>query len=229
MSRRIRSPRSPHLPPSTERTVRWSRASAAGSIPARLTSSTSSSTWSSSTSRSSTPRGHQRKLHPLAADGGAAQACLGGGDPPQGPHSRQAPGADTRRAKLVAAVSLWVVAAGSKLVVLELVDLVFGDAVSLGGFWWRHEHEARDQQRRRTGPGFQLRGQQPVDRSPGFDDDLRGPVYSAVVSADGRPARHGRTASTARRRARSAASATQSSPASTPSLSSTTFATVPSP
>jgi hypothetical protein len=27
-----------------------------------------------------------------------------------------------------------VVAAGSKLVVLELVDLVFGDAVSLGGF-----------------------------------------------------------------------------------------------
>ena len=42
--------------------------------------------------------------------------------------------ADTRRAKLVAAGSLWVVAAGSKLVVLELVDLVFGDAVSLGGF-----------------------------------------------------------------------------------------------
>jgi hypothetical protein len=29
---------------------------------------------------------------------------------------------------------LWAVAAGSKLVVLELVDLVFGDAVSLGGF-----------------------------------------------------------------------------------------------
>jgi hypothetical protein len=42
--------------------------------------------------------------------------------------------ADTRRAKLVAAVALWMVAAGSKLVVLELVDLVFGDAVSLGGF-----------------------------------------------------------------------------------------------
>ena len=42
--------------------------------------------------------------------------------------------ADTRRAKLAVAVSLWVVAAGSKLVVLELVDLVFGDAVSLGGF-----------------------------------------------------------------------------------------------
>lgn len=42
--------------------------------------------------------------------------------------------ADTQRAKLALAVSLWVVAAGSKLVVLELVDLVFGDAVSLGGF-----------------------------------------------------------------------------------------------
>jgi len=42
--------------------------------------------------------------------------------------------ADTRPAKIVAAVSLWAVAAGSKFVVLELVDLVFGDAVSLGGF-----------------------------------------------------------------------------------------------
>ena len=42
--------------------------------------------------------------------------------------------ATTPRAKVMAAVSLWVVAAGSKLVVLELVDLVFGDAVSLGGF-----------------------------------------------------------------------------------------------
>jgi hypothetical protein len=42
--------------------------------------------------------------------------------------------ATTRRIKVAAALSLWVVAAGSKLVVLELVDLVFGDAVSLGGF-----------------------------------------------------------------------------------------------
>lgn len=42
--------------------------------------------------------------------------------------------ATTKRGKVVAALSLWVVAAGSKLVVLELVDLVFGDAVSLGGF-----------------------------------------------------------------------------------------------
>ena len=42
--------------------------------------------------------------------------------------------ATTRRTKIVAALSLWVVAAGSKIVVLELVDLVFGDSVSLGGF-----------------------------------------------------------------------------------------------
>ncbi|MFC4784900.1 hypothetical protein ACT8ZV_10510 [Nocardioides sp. MAHUQ-72] len=42
--------------------------------------------------------------------------------------------ATTRRGKAVAGMALWVVAAGSKLVVLELVDLVFGDAVSLGGF-----------------------------------------------------------------------------------------------
>lgn len=42
--------------------------------------------------------------------------------------------ADSHRAKLAAGISLWVVAAGSKLVVLELVNLVFGDAVSLGGF-----------------------------------------------------------------------------------------------
>lgn len=43
--------------------------------------------------------------------------------------------ATSRGGKLAAAVSLWAVAAGSKLVVLELVDLVFGDAVSLGGFF----------------------------------------------------------------------------------------------
>jgi hypothetical protein len=42
--------------------------------------------------------------------------------------------ATTPRAKISAGILLWVVAAGSKLVVLELVDLVFGDAVSLGGF-----------------------------------------------------------------------------------------------
>nr|WP_269813456.1 hypothetical protein [Ornithinimicrobium sediminis] len=42
--------------------------------------------------------------------------------------------ATTRRAKAAAGVLLWVVAAGSKVLVLALVDLVFGDAVSLGGF-----------------------------------------------------------------------------------------------
>jgi hypothetical protein len=42
--------------------------------------------------------------------------------------------ADSRLAKAGSALLLWVVAAGSKLVVLALVDLVFGDKVSLGGF-----------------------------------------------------------------------------------------------
>lgn len=42
--------------------------------------------------------------------------------------------ATTKRGKATAGGMLWLVAAGSKLVVLELVDLVFGDAVSLGGF-----------------------------------------------------------------------------------------------
>ena len=42
--------------------------------------------------------------------------------------------ATTPRAKTVAALTLWVVAVASKILVLELVDLVFGDSVSLGGF-----------------------------------------------------------------------------------------------
>jgi hypothetical protein len=42
--------------------------------------------------------------------------------------------ATSRRGRVAAAAALWVVAAGSKLVVLALVDVVFGDAVSLGGF-----------------------------------------------------------------------------------------------
>lgn len=42
--------------------------------------------------------------------------------------------ARTRVGKVVAAALLWVVAAGSKVVVLAVVDLAFGDAVSLGGF-----------------------------------------------------------------------------------------------
>lgn len=37
-------------------------------------------------------------------------------------------------AKLTAALLLWATAAGSKIAVLELVNLVFGDAVSLGSF-----------------------------------------------------------------------------------------------
>ncbi len=42
--------------------------------------------------------------------------------------------ATTKRGLVAATLALWVLAAGSKLVVLELVDVVFGDAVSLGGF-----------------------------------------------------------------------------------------------
>jgi hypothetical protein len=42
--------------------------------------------------------------------------------------------AQTRTGKVVAGLGLWVVAAGSKLVVLLLVDVVFGSSVSLGGF-----------------------------------------------------------------------------------------------
>lgn len=36
--------------------------------------------------------------------------------------------------RVTAGLLLWLVAAGSKIVVLEMVDVVFGDAVSLGGF-----------------------------------------------------------------------------------------------
>jgi hypothetical protein len=36
--------------------------------------------------------------------------------------------------KVIAAVLLWLVLVGSKFLVLELVDLVFGSRVSLGGF-----------------------------------------------------------------------------------------------
>ena len=42
--------------------------------------------------------------------------------------------ASTRTKKVTSAVLLWVVAVGSKLVVLWLIDIVFGGAVSLGGF-----------------------------------------------------------------------------------------------
>lgn len=36
--------------------------------------------------------------------------------------------------KVIGGISLWLVAVGSKLLVLELVDLVFGGSVDLGGF-----------------------------------------------------------------------------------------------
>jgi hypothetical protein len=42
--------------------------------------------------------------------------------------------ARTRGGRIVAATALWLVAVGSKFAVLELVDLVFGDSVQLGGF-----------------------------------------------------------------------------------------------
>jgi len=43
--------------------------------------------------------------------------------------------AETPIGKVVAAVMLWVVLFGSKFLVLEAVGLVFGDRVSLGGFF----------------------------------------------------------------------------------------------
>ncbi|UMG91824.1 hypothetical protein [Nocardioides sp. TF02-7] len=43
-------------------------------------------------------------------------------------------GATTRVGKVAFAAALWAVAAGSKLVVLRLIDVIFGGSVSLGGF-----------------------------------------------------------------------------------------------
>lgn len=42
--------------------------------------------------------------------------------------------ANTRLAKGAIAIGLWLFAMGSKFVVLALIDVTFGDAVSLGGF-----------------------------------------------------------------------------------------------
>jgi hypothetical protein len=42
--------------------------------------------------------------------------------------------ANSRPVKMAIGLGFWVVAAGSKFVVLKLEDLLFGDAVSLGGF-----------------------------------------------------------------------------------------------
>lgn len=44
-------------------------------------------------------------------------------------------GAPTRAGKAIGALTLVVLLPGSKLLVLWLVDVIFGDAVSLGGFW----------------------------------------------------------------------------------------------
>lgn len=43
-------------------------------------------------------------------------------------------GASSALGKVGAGVLLWAVLVGSKFVVLEVIDLVFGDRVSLGGF-----------------------------------------------------------------------------------------------
>lgn len=43
--------------------------------------------------------------------------------------------AETPAAKVGSGLLLWLLLVGSKFVVLELVAIVFGDSVSLGGFW----------------------------------------------------------------------------------------------
>ncbi|MEZ5118070.1 MAG: hypothetical protein R2737_17555 [Candidatus Nanopelagicales bacterium] len=43
--------------------------------------------------------------------------------------------ASTTRGRVVAALLLWLLLVASKFLVLEAVALVFGDRVSLGGFW----------------------------------------------------------------------------------------------
>jgi hypothetical protein len=43
--------------------------------------------------------------------------------------------ATTPLGKVVAAISLWLVLVGSKFAVLEAIDVVFGNRVSLGGFF----------------------------------------------------------------------------------------------
>ena len=63
------------------------------------------------------------------------QGRPGGGDSRPRTASSSDYGRPRRRApRSWPALSLWVVAVGSKLVVLGLVNLVFGDSVSLGGF-----------------------------------------------------------------------------------------------
>ena len=47
-------------------------------------------------------------------------------------YRKQAP---SIRMRVGAAIGLWLLLVGSKFAVLEIVDLVFGDRVRLGGFW----------------------------------------------------------------------------------------------
>jgi hypothetical protein len=109
--------------------------SAGGSAPTRPTSSTSSSTWWSSTSPfeyvpSVISEGFTLSLLTALLLKVALEVVIL-------IKSHIVAGlraASTRRAKAAIGVALWVVAAGSKFVVLKLVDLIFGDAVSLGGF-----------------------------------------------------------------------------------------------
>ena len=48
---------------------------------------------------------------------------------------RRVRAATTWRGRLLSGLALWAVAVGSKFVVLELEDLLLGDAVTLGGFF----------------------------------------------------------------------------------------------
>jgi hypothetical protein len=52
----------------------------------------------------------------------------------EAPIMRRFKGSSVARQKVFWASALWVLAVGSKLVVLELISVVFGDDVSLGGF-----------------------------------------------------------------------------------------------
>lgn len=111
------------------------RPRAGGSGPARPADIIDiSSTWSSSISSSATSPGDQRRPHPLACDRGPAQDRSGSCDPLKNKVISGFRSATTRRAKAAAALCLWAIFAESKLVVLQLVDLAFREAVSPGGF-----------------------------------------------------------------------------------------------
>ena len=98
-----------------EPTPPWCRASRRTPIRPKLAPRTGSKT---------PPRGVSRAPHRVPATGRAASPARlqsRGRRAPQGPH-RYPP------------MRCWITGTGCKIVVLELVDLVFGDAVSLGGY-----------------------------------------------------------------------------------------------